>query len=209
MNTSPSDESLLTNWLENGSITRRPGLANALLAHELLLVGRSPTVDSVSHLELAVSDWVRTAFDALNEPLFVFEAVRDEQGDITELRYAFVNAAALRLYNRASDDVLGHGLLELFSSVVQLGIFDSYAEPLRTGRPSAMRVPAFDEGGVSGSFDVASFPIGEAVVVSAHDVTAEVAAQRALRDSEALLRVVLDSTSDGSCGLGQTYECSM
>ncbi|HYN55710.1 MAG TPA: EAL domain-containing protein [Motilibacterales bacterium] len=146
--------------------------------------------------------WLRGSLDALQESFFIFDAQRDEQGAVVDLRYRFLNAAAERLYGRPSVEVVGRGLLELFPSVVGLGIFACYVEPLRTGRPSAMRVPAFDDNGVVGAFDVASHPYGEFVVVTAHDVSGEVAAQRSLAESEALLRVVLDCTSDAIMRFG-------
>ncbi len=142
------------------------------------------------------------ALDALPEAFFIFEAMRSPRGDIVDLRYCFLNAAAERLYAKPSGDVLGHGLVELFPSVVELGIFDSFTEPLRSGLPSAMRVPAFDENGVQGAFDVAASPFGDRVVVAAHDVTDEVAAISALAESEALFGAVLDSTSDAIMQFG-------
>jgi diguanylate cyclase (GGDEF)-like protein/PAS domain S-box-containing protein len=145
---------------------------------------------------------LREALDALQESFFIFDAIRDDRGDVVDLRYRYLNAAAERLYGKASAEILGRGLRELFPSVVELGIFDCYVEPFRTGLPSAMRVPAFDDNGVAGAFDIAASPYGDGVVVTAHDVTEEVAAIRALSESEALVRVVLDSTSDAIMQFG-------
>ena len=142
------------------------------------------------------------ALDALQESFFIFDAVRDGQGQVIELRYCFLNAAAERLYGKPSAAVLGRGLTELFPSVVDLGIFDCYVVPFRTGQPSAMRVPTFDDNGVAGAFDVAASLFDDKLVVTAHDVTDEVAATRALADSEAFLRAVLDSTSDAIMQFG-------
>ena len=113
--------------------------------------------------------WLRESVDALQESFFIFDAQRDEHGDVVDLRYRFLNAAAERLYGRPAAEVVGRGLLELFPSVAELGIFACYVEPLRTGRPSAMRAPSFDENGVLGAFDLAAHPYGDGVVVTAHD----------------------------------------
>ena len=183
----------------------RPAELNLTSAHlaSQMILSENPGADSASEpLEPALSDWLQTAFEALNEPLFVFQAVRDDQGEIVDLRYVYLNAAAAQMYHRTPEEVLGHGLRELFPSVASLGIFDSYVEPLRSGHATSMRVPAFNESGVTGAFDVAAFPLGASVVVSAHDVTAEVSAKSALESSEALLRVVLDSTSDAIMRFG-------
>ncbi len=147
-------------------------------------------------------DPLREALDALQESFFIFDAIRDDHGQVVELRYCFLNAAAERLYGKPSAAVLGRGLTELFPSVVELGIFACYIEPFRTGLPSGMRVPLFDDNGVVGAFDVEASPLGDKLVVTAHDVTDEVAATQALSESEALLRVVLDSTSDAIMQFG-------
>ena len=52
----------------------------------------------------------------------------------------------------------------MLSTVVDLGIFACYVEPLRTGRSSGMRVPSFDDNGVAGAFDIAASPFGDGVV---------------------------------------------
>ncbi len=145
---------------------------------------------------------LREALDALQESFFIFEPIRDQGGAVVELRYCFLNAAAERLYGKPSVAVLGRGLTELFPSVVELGIFGCYIEPFRTGLSSAMRVPTFNDNGVVGAFDIAASPFGDKLVVTAHDVTDEVAATRALAESEALFRAVLDSTSDAIMQFG-------
>ena len=140
--------------------------------------------------------WLPAALDALQEAFFVFDADRDEDGEVVDLRYRFLNAAAERLYGRSSAEVLGRGLVELFPTVVELGIFACYVEPLRTGRSSAMRVPSFEDNGVTGAFDIAASPFGDCVVVTAHEVTGQVAAERALAEAEARYRLLVENTAD-------------
>ena len=145
---------------------------------------------------------LRAALDALQESFFIFEAIRDDVGAVIDLRYCHLNAAAERLYGKTAAEVLGRGLRELFPSVDELGIFACFVEPFRTGLPSAMRIPSFDDNGVVGAFDIEASQYGDGIVVTAHDVTDEVQAQQGLTDSEAVLRVVLDNTSDSIMKLG-------
>ena len=56
----------------------------------------------------------RTAADAMMDPFFVFVPVRDDQGQIVDLEYRYVNQAALKLYRMPPRDIIGHGLLEQF-----------------------------------------------------------------------------------------------
>jgi diguanylate cyclase (GGDEF)-like protein/PAS domain S-box-containing protein len=141
-------------------------------------------------------EWLRLSLDALQESFFIFQAVRDDDGSVADLRYAFVNPAAERLYGLPVSQILGHGLLELFPSVADLGIFDCYTEPLRTGAPSSMRVPSFDENGVKGAFDVVASPFEDGVVVTARDVSDEVATERALAESQSRYRLMVENSPD-------------
>jgi diguanylate cyclase (GGDEF)-like protein/PAS domain S-box-containing protein len=180
----------------------QPGCPDATLAVARQRNGSAPAALSEPPAGLFEAAALRESLDALQESYVIFEAVRDGQGHVIDLRYRFLNTAAELLYGRPSAEVLGRGLLELFPSVVAQGIFACYVAPLHTGRSSSMRVPWFDDGGVTGAFDVAAHPFGDGVVVTAHDVSHELAAQRSLAASEALLRVVLDSTSDAIMRFG-------
>jgi diguanylate cyclase (GGDEF)-like protein/PAS domain S-box-containing protein len=141
-------------------------------------------------------DRFRSALDAFPDPFFIFDAVRDARGEVVDLRYVHLNPAAERLYGRTAAETVGRGLRELFPSVVELGIYACYVEPLATRRPSSMRVPRFDDNGVVGSFDVEASPLGEGVVVVARDVTARTAAEQALATSQERLRLLAENASD-------------
>ena len=123
----------------------------------------------------------RSAVDALLDPFFMLSAVRDDQGRIAELEYRYVNQAALRLYNMSEQEVVGHGQLELFPSVRELGIFDTYVDAIETGTPTRIDVPYFDENGVQGSFELAATPRDDGLIIGARDVSEARQAQEALR----------------------------
>ncbi len=113
----------------------------------------------------------RSAVDALLDPFFMLSPVRDERGQIVELEYRYVNQAALRLYNMSEQEIIGHGQLELFPSVGELGIFDTYVDAIETGTPTRVDVPTFDENGVAGSFELAVTPGDEGLIIGARDVS--------------------------------------
>jgi diguanylate cyclase (GGDEF)-like protein/PAS domain S-box-containing protein len=110
--------------------------------------------------------------DALPNPAFIFEAVRDTEGRAVDLRYVHLNEEAVRLYKMPLEDVLGKTLTELFPSTRELGVLQSYLEPLQTREASRMRVAGFNENGVAGTFDVAAAAFGDRVIVSAIDSSA-------------------------------------
>ncbi|PKM08133.1 MAG: hypothetical protein CVV17_01435, partial [Gammaproteobacteria bacterium HGW-Gammaproteobacteria-7] len=111
-------------------------------------------------------------------PGFLMTPVLDDSGTIVELMYSFVNDAALRLYGMERDDVVGHGLLELFPSSRENGIFDADVRAIVTQGSVAVEVPWVDEHGVRGAFALRATPCGDGVLVTAADVTAATLAER-------------------------------
>src|SRR5271166_934173 len=122
----------------------------------------------------------RSAVDAMLYPFFILAPVRDDRGRIVELEYRYVNQAALRLYGMSEREVVGHGQLELFPSVRELGIFDSYVGAIETGTPTRIDVPYFDENGVEGSFALTVTPGEESLIIVAYDLSEARGAQAAL-----------------------------
>jgi len=111
-------------------------------------------------------------------PAFLMTPLRDGSGTIVELVYAFINDAALTLYGMDRDEVVGHGLLELFPSSRENGIFEADVRAIVTQGLVAVDVPWVDDRGVQGAFTLAATPYGDGVLVTAADVTATTLAER-------------------------------
>lgn len=143
----------------------------------------------------AAGDRFRALLEVLPDPTFVFAAVREDES-IVDLRFVDLNAAAARLFGRDKEGVIGHTLRELFPGTQGLGLLGFYIDSLVSRRPDTMRVPGFDEGGVSGSFDISTAIEGEELVVVARDITDSLAAQEALAASEGRYRLLAENASD-------------
>ncbi len=124
-------------------------------------------------------------------PVFLMTPVRDDAGEIVELIYSFVNDAGLRLYGMRSDDAVGHGLLELFPSSRENGIFDADVRAIRTQVRVDLDVPWVDENGVRGAFTMRATPHGTGVMVTAVDNTATL-----LVETERRYRLLAETASD-------------
>jgi len=114
----------------------------------------------------------REALRTAPYPVFIMTPVRDEAGAIVELLYSFVNDAALKLYGMSNDDVVGRGLIELFPSSRDNGVFDADVRAIRTQGAVVIDVPWVDENGVRGAFTQRATPYEDGVLVTALDVTA-------------------------------------
>lgn len=138
----------------------------------------------------------REIVDSL-DAIWVMSAVRDDEGRIVDFRYEYVNPAGVRLLGEQRDDVVGHRLLELYPSTVELGIFDTYRSVVETGEELVSELPWFDERHVHGLFEVRITRFGDGYLGWARDISEAKRAERRIIEDEALLRAALDSSSDG------------
>jgi PAS domain-containing protein len=157
---------------------------------------------SASSPELASTIDQASALAELPDPLFIMKAVRDPDGTVVEFVYAFLNEAAARLYGMRVDEVLGHGQCELFPSVRELGIWDTYLGVLNSGSPASFDVPYFKEHSVEGSFRLTATKFRDGLLISANDITEQVAAEKERDADQAVLRATVDSLLDPVVRLG-------
>ena len=140
----------------------------------------------------SATEWA-SALAALPDPLFIMEAVRDPDGTVAELVYAFINEAAARLHGMSVDEVLGHGLCELFPTVKEKGIWDTYLGVIESGSPASFDVPYLNNNGVEGPFRLTTAKLGDGLLTSATDSGEQVMAEEA---GLVALRATLDSLLD-------------
>lgn len=135
---------------------------------------------------------VGAVLDAMPDPVAVFGARRDGAGEVVELEYLFINAAALRGLDRGREDFIGHGLLELFPSVRGSDLWARYMSLISSGEDAIIDVPWFAENGVLGSFTFSASRFGDGLIVTARDVTDRVLAEERLRYELDLNNAMLD-----------------
>jgi PAS domain S-box-containing protein len=146
--------------------------------------------------DVASKNEIAAAMEALPDPVFIFKAVRDPGGAVTELLYAFLNLAAAELYKRSADEVMGRGLCELFPSVKEVGIWDTYLRVLGSGAPVSFGAPWLSQDGADGSFRLTASRFGDGLLVSAHDDTEQVKLERERAADRSMLRATVDSLLD-------------
>jgi diguanylate cyclase len=144
---------------------------------------------------------LRQILENLADGVVLLSAVRDDSGAITDFAYRYMNQSFERLLGKAADDVIGHTLLELFPSHVELGLFQAYRDVVETGTPLTMTIPDFDENGVEASFEVTAAKVGDGYVVVGRDVTERLAIQRRLAESEERYRAIFRDSGIGKAVL--------
>lgn len=136
------------------------------------------------------------ALDVELDGFFILGARRDGSGSITDLECRYLNQAALRLFGLPPEDVLGRGIVELYPSLLKLGIFDRLVSVI-AGEPARLEAPDVEGLGPVTSLDLSVAPFGDGVVVSARDTSARQATQAALRASEVRYRTLAAVLGEG------------
>ncbi|RAI59914.1 PAS domain S-box protein [Roseicella frigidaeris] len=132
----------------------------------------------------------RTLFARMEEGFALWEAVRDATGAITDFRLLERNEAVQRVTGRMPPGSVGRGMRALFPEMTAQW-FDVHVRTAETGEPAAV------EGRVSLGRRWLSTrlyrPEPDRLAMLVRDVTERVAAEAAVRGSEAMLRHVLDN----------------
>jgi PAS domain S-box-containing protein len=136
------------------------------------------------------------ALSASPDPFSIFRAVRGADGQVTELLFTFLNDAAARLYGRPVEAVLGHGVCELFPSVRERGIWDTYLEVIDSGTPKSFEVPWFQENALGGFFRLTAGPFRDGLLVSAVDITEQRRAEKELAETSRRYKLLAENASD-------------
>jgi PAS domain S-box-containing protein len=144
----------------------------------------------------------RSTVDVLLDAYGVLSAVRDESGQIVDLRAEYANPVGCALFQRPLEELVGQRLLGVLPSMVPLGMFAKLAHTIETGEPTEYEVPWFEEDVLAGAFEVRGAKLGDGVVVTLRDVTARVRAERQLRASEERYRVTMASAAAGFANVG-------
>lgn len=147
-------------------------------------------------------DLLRSVIDAQLDPYVLFRAVRDGQGDVIDLVYEDLNAAAARFEGRSRDALLGARLSAVYEDTVEAAedIADC-ARALATGQPvvrsDVVSREYHDAAGEPVIVDLAVVPIDrDRVSYTWRDVTANHRAREEVRQAHGMLRRVIDSQMD-------------
>jgi diguanylate cyclase (GGDEF)-like protein/PAS domain S-box-containing protein len=116
---------------------------------------------------------LRGVIDSLLDPWVLLAAVRDEGGEIVDFEYVDANEAACTSNHRSRADLIGQRLLTLLPEHGTSGLFDVYADIVRTGRPLALDDVAFRSpfDGMERRFDNRAVRVGDGISFTWRDVT--------------------------------------
>lgn len=121
----------------------------------------------------------RASQETSPDGFMMFDAVRDGDGAIADLRWVYSNQAAERMIGRTDADLKGRQLLiEMPRS--EGGLFDAYARVIETGAPLQEEV-LYDQPWLTGWYRVTAVKVGDGIAVSFSDISARKAQEDQLR----------------------------
>jgi PAS domain S-box-containing protein len=126
--------------------------------------------------------------------VMAFKALRDSEGRIADFEWVLANRAAEQVVGFSEKELLGQRLLEVMPGNREEGLFERYAAVVETGRPLVME-HYYDHERVSRQwFHTAAVKLGDGFAVTFSDISDRKRAEEKLRESEGLLRTVMDAS---------------
>lgn len=143
---------------------------------------------------------LRALLDALQDPMVVLRAVRDERNEVVDFVYAEANQTACDFEGVPHDELVGMRLLDQHPAASADGRVDLYARIIESGEPLAIDDWAYPQelpGDEPRYYDLRATRFGDGVVQELRDVTDRYATRTALAQSEARLQMILDNADEG------------
>lgn len=78
---------------------------------------------------------LRSILESCSDGIGAFEAVKDENHKIVDLRWIMANEQAARFVNLTREDLIGRTMCEIHPGVVETGLLDRYIAVAETGEP--------------------------------------------------------------------------
>jgi PAS domain S-box-containing protein len=102
--------------------------------------------------------------------VLAYEAIRDERGQLVDLRIVRANAAAAAITGVPVDQMVGSTMKTQYPTADESGLFARYAHTVDTGEPQRFQTPYYYDG-LQGWFDITVSQLGDGMVMSFLDIT--------------------------------------
>ena len=139
----------------------------------------------------AKQELLAATMDSSREMIQVFEAVRNERGEIVDFKWLLNNRTAQEHYG----DVIGKSLLQQNPGVAEEGIFDAFRQVVETGIPQQYEKRYVHEQ-FNGWFHQSVVKLNDGVATTTTDITAQKTAEEQLRQQSHYLQRILETGPD-------------
>lgn len=167
-------------------------------AHAVPEVRLSPTPDRLGPEPEWVGWAVQKTWDTQFDPFAILSAVRDQQGQIIDLRFAAANRAAVEYHDMPRSQLVGATLLELYPRLLTHGPMAAYLQTAATGTPTVLRGYQYDNErlGQPRRYDIRAVQVGDGIALTWRDVTESYRDAAELAASQQTFRLLAENASD-------------
>ena len=124
------------------------------------------------------------------------ETVRDETGEIVDFIYRLTNRFLTKRSDVAADQIIGHRMTTYFPSVKQVGLFQRFAEVVRTGEPESFEFQ-YQADGYDAWYLISTAPLKDGIVLSFKTISTLKQTALQLQQQNELVEGVLSASDNG------------
>ncbi len=140
-------------------------------------------------------------FDAVLDPIGIYEAIRDADGRIRDFRIAYVNPAMCALNRRTREEQVGRGLVELFPGHIENGLFAAFVAVVETGEPFSDHAVDDEDDLAAGrpiksAIDMHAVRHGDGIFTTRRVIEVAAALEQQLATSEERFRTLVERNPD-------------
>ncbi|WP_426059028.1 PAS domain S-box protein [Hymenobacter sp. B1770] len=136
---------------------------------------------------------LNTIFEAVQLQLGYYEAVRDANGQVVDLRVVLANQAASEWLGLPAADAPGLLLSNQLPGLREMRVWQTITQVIETGQ--FQRLEVCDQADDTGAwFDVQYTRLGDGIILASRDITVRKQREQDLRESQELLQSVFDTS---------------
>lgn len=143
----------------------------------------------------------RSSIESMLDPFAIMTAIRDDEGSVSDFELTFVNEPMARMLGLTVAEVTGSRLLTDWPANATNGLFEAYRAVVATGEPYLQDELTYEDVLSDGrrirlSLDLRVVRLGDGIALTGREISAYLASQRDLQDSEERFRLLADRSRD-------------